>query len=300
MSLRQWEFTSAFRAEATSYLVQNGPSSHESAFNLQSYLGSIQFEFINALKYRGPVYESVGKNDGLGKSDAEPIPISQAEAYESAMQYITISDRNDSTELTIKHVIDTLIKSTAERCSLVRTIMNVVAKGDSYEDVADVALRNGSFKDMMQNGENANATWSVRLRRYTSENGIGNASTVEQFTTTSPQKNPQYQARYGKNVRSSLKDEKNAILCMSNLIELFTGKVNLKEPDCKVYVLEGMRDCFNGIGGKEKPKILLARVIANGPKVSVQKITRYLFRSIVSNQPITQRHQFTHQEHEFA
>jgi hypothetical protein len=87
---------------------------------------------------------------------------------------------------------------------------------------------------------------------------------------------------------------------MSNLIELFPGKVNLKEPDCKVYVLEGMRDCFDDIVGEGKPKILLARVIANGPKVSVQKDTRYLFHSIISNQPITQRHQFTHQEHEFA
>lgn len=242
---------------------------------LRQYLKNIDFEFIDALKFRGPVYDS--ENSSLNivhftDPYIEPIPISQVEAYESAMQYLIISDNNDpnnliAEELNQPEALKNIIKSAAERCSLVRTMIHIVAEGDSYENVASAALLNRSFDDMMEHGENENSTWSIRLRRYTSE--TGDRDEAKQLVIDNNKKNPQYQARYGKNVRSSLKDEKSAILAMSQLVQLFTGRVNLKEPQIKIYVLEGLRSCPLTDDVEENVKVLLARVIANGPKVRI-------------------------------
>ena len=268
-SLRQWEFTSAFRAEASSCIINKAPTSTVNGIALQQYLGKIRFEFIDALKYRGPVYDPATSSlDAVHLTDSniEPIPLSQVQAYESAMQYLIITDHNDPNSLigdfNQPEVLKRLIKSTAERCSLVRTMIHIVAEGDSYEDAASTALSNESFDDMMEHGENANSTWSIRLRRYTSETKDDNEMNHN--------KNPQYQVRYGKNVRSSLKDEKGAILAMSQLVQLFSGRVNLKEPKIKVYVLEGLMSCSVIDDTEEKNRVLLARVIANGPKVSIE------------------------------
>jgi hypothetical protein len=269
--LRQWEFTSAFRAEVTSFILNND-SGTSVEFNLQQYLDGIHFEFIDALQYRGPVYDGPN-NDGRQSekhSDLEPIALSQVKAYESALQYVVIRNTTCDPFDSIFNqpaVLTNLIRNTVERCSLVRTMLHIVAQGNSYEETANDALKNGSFDDMMENGDNANATWSIRLRRYTSESISAMGSSLT--NSTSSGKNPQYQARYGKNVRSSLQDEKNAILRMSSLVELIQGRVNLKQPDCKIYVLDGLRYCSSSNDTEDKSKVLMARVIADGPKVSI-------------------------------
>lgn len=264
MSLRQWEFTSAFCAELTSYFLNNN-NLHTADGNVQQYLEGIKFEFHDALQYQGPIYDPNNAESNTN-SGVEPIPISQVAAYESAMQYMIVQETNDSCDsipnlASQPGLLTNLIKNTVERCSLVRTMLDIVADGATYEDAAKRALENGSFADMMENGINANSTWSIRLRRYTSES-VDSIET-DQPTLNSTKKNPQYQARYGKNVRSSLKDEKKAIMDMTELVQLLQGKVNLKEPDCKIYLLEGLKSYQ-----EESSRVLLARVIANGPKVS--------------------------------
>ena len=165
MSLRQCEFISAFRAEVKLYLLNNDfVSISDESINLQNVLNSIQIKFIDALIYRGPVYDPKVSfvQKYRGSSSVEPVPLSQVRAYESAMQYIIIS-MNDSCNLvynmnTLKQpeLIADLIKDTVERCSLVRTMIKLVAKGNTYKDAAINALRNGSFDDMMIDGENKN------------------------------------------------------------------------------------------------------------------------------------------------
>ena len=79
------------------------------------------------------------------------------------------------------------------------------------------------------------------------------------------------QARYGKNVRSPLSEERNAILAMKDLVELFYGKVNLANPDCKIYLFDGLKNEMindsndNSIEGTK----CLARAIGKGPKTSI-------------------------------
>jgi hypothetical protein len=253
--------------------------------------------------------------------DVEAIPLSQAQAYESAMQYVVISDNNDSCDridclINRPALLTNLFRSTVERCSLVRRMVRVVAVGDSYEDVANAALKNGSFEDMMENGVNADATWSIRLRRYGSGDyrslGRAESNNIDRInydgdTSVNPNVKRKWKARYGKKVRSSITDESNAILSMSELTKFFQGKVNLVNPDCQLYLLEGLRDSsLRNSGSEEEYKVLLSRVIANGPKVRMeQRISRQC------NNPVciitlnnflffTKRHPFTLQKQGFA
>ncbi|KAL3780334.1 hypothetical protein HJC23_008264 [Cyclotella cryptica] len=264
------------------------PSSDNfSDLNQKHYLTNIEFDFHDALKYQGPIHypSAIAANretTALSTYEPEPIPVSQVQAYESAMQYVVISDNNDFLNPISSFInqltLTNLLRSTVERCSLVRRMVRVVAIGDSYAEVAEEALKNGSFEDMMENGVNAHATWSIRLRRYgsaqhrISESAESNIDNHKDNRLTYPKTKQKRQARYGKNVRSSLTDEKNAIFSMSELIKLFQGKVNLMNPDCKIYILEGLRDFSlnNRLrGSDDNTKILLGRVIANGPKTSI-------------------------------
>ena len=45
-------------------------------------------------------------------------------------------------------------------------MVRLVAKGDSYEEVENVPLKNGSFEDMMENGVNAHTTCSTRFTTW--------------------------------------------------------------------------------------------------------------------------------------
>jgi hypothetical protein len=224
--------------------------------------------------YKGPVYHTSNDNTAGSSYDFEPIALSQVQAYESAMQYVTISVKEDSDDA-IGHLIHQpailtdLFKNTVERCSLVRMMAHIASQGSSYKEAASKALNNGSFKDMMDNGINSDATWSIRLRRYGSgENPSESEEGKDPGSSTTNKRKRNYQARYGKNIRSSLSDERNAVMQMSELIQLFPGRVDLKKPDCKLYLLEGLRDGSNGKSSKlEESSVLLARVVANGPKV---------------------------------
>lgn len=228
----------------------------------------VEFYFQDALRYQGPVYRPGNNDDSDGILEGvEPIPLSQVESYESAMQYASLSPDPGLSCNISQEEWTALFKSTIERCSLIRNAFQVVAEGDSYEKVAGEALKKESFEDMMQGGINEDATWSIRLRRYGSveDEVVTNSSGTQG-------KKKQQQARYGKNVRSPLTDERNAIMSMADLVQLFRGKVNLVNPDCKIYLLEGLkrRRSVSSDGEEanaEGSKILLTRILAVGPKV---------------------------------
>ena len=254
-SLRQLEFTSAFRAEIRDYLT----TTHEDTTSLNTYMDSIQFHFQDALTYHGPIYEDNDETTNDEFDGAEPIPRAQVSAYESAMQYITISIPSSSNNVSVR-TLSEIYKATIERCSLIRTSFEIVASGESYGQIATKALDNNSFNDITKDGSNEHLTWSIRLRRY------GPMQIVENKSST---KRNNRQARYGKNVRSPLRDERKAILEMKELVQTFAGKVDLTDPQCRIYLLEGLRHC-NMISGSEGDK-LLARVVAKGPKTSIYR-----------------------------
>ena len=276
-TLRQLEFTSAFRAEMADYFlmvhddINSASQSHNS---LKEYLEDIQFTFQDALTYNGPIYYPPSPMDGGGESnkqidanddiefEGEPIPISQVKTYESAMQYVAISlptspESISSSSITLPTAIDQttqngLFKSTIERCALIRTAFQIVAEGESFEELAMKALDNRSFEDMIEGGNNEDATWRIRLRRYKSNR----------------------HARYGKNVRSPLRDERNAILSMAELVKLFRGKVDLTSPQCSIYLLEGLAPNNMKVDPDRRcdlrnSNIVLTRVVAQGPKVCI-------------------------------
>ena len=246
-TLRQWEFSCAFKAEVAEYW--NGDSIHGMPMN--DYVDGIQFDFRDALTYQGPIYHP----DTVQNHTGEPIPESQVAAYESGMQYLTVNFPSVEDVVYTKITLNQILQYTIQRCSLVRNGFLLVANGNSYEELAMKALNYGSFNDIMEGGSNQDATWSIRLRRY----GPGDESVSEDGKKRSTK-----QARYGKNVRSPLTDERNAIFAMKDMVELFHGRVNLSKPECKIYLFDGLKSATDD--GSTK---CLARAIAKGPKVSI-------------------------------
>jgi len=174
------------------------------------------------------------------------------------MQYVSISV--PSSNVISDRSLSEIYKVTIERCSLIRTSFQIVASGESYEQIATKALDDNSFNDIMEGGSNEHLTWSIRLRRYGPMQMVESKSNV---------KRSQQQARYGKNVRSPLRDERKAILEMKELVQTFAGKVDLTDPQCRIYLLEGLRHC-NVLSGDKDDK-LLARMVAKGPKTSIYR-----------------------------
>ncbi len=245
-TLRQWEFTCAFKAEVAEYW--NGDSTIHDG-------DGIQFDFKDALTYQGPIYHPDTVQNQADELIGEPIPQSQVAAYESGMQYLKVNFPHADDDVYTTDALNQILQNTIQRCSLVRNGFLLVASGNSYEELAMKAIDYGSFNDIMEGGSNQDATWSIRLRRY----GPGEESVSADGTKRSTK-----QARYGKNVRSPLTDERNAIFAMKDMVELFHGRVNLSKPDCKIYLFDGLKSATVDDSTK-----CLARAIGKGPKVSI-------------------------------
>jgi hypothetical protein len=166
--------------------------------------------------------------DALNYDASVEMPDSKIISFNSAMQYVELS-RDD--------LADAFIRAT-QRCSLVHAIYSIVAEEDTCSDLADAAIENGGFNDISVGGSHHNATWCLRARHY------GNQSTEK--------KAKRYAAR-----SRSMKLEREALKALTPLLEKFGGSVNLQNPDCKMYV-------FDGLFGKKK---VLARRLATGPQV---------------------------------
>ena len=324
-SLRQLEFICAFRAEMKGYLqsqlYQSREINNSDDNDNDSAADRVQFYFRDALSFssksivdENEVGEAVD-DDGKSIYNHQP-PSSQIDAYESGMQYVTITDLPSSFKIddtrskeeatttmatstnrspvlertnTISispTVVESIFKSTIERCSLIRTAYRIVAETNhSYTDLANIAIENNSFSDLMMvdtadddTETPTTPTWSIRLRRY----GVR--------TTMDENSHAQTTARFGKNVRSSIRHEHAAILDMKELVQQFRGRVDLMEPMCKIYILDGLQSSFHNYDQQQQQQQqqqenhgnnnsdivtttntykLLTRVVASGPKTSM-------------------------------
>lgn len=189
-----------------------------------------------------PTMEHLTYSDALkyDYADRDTFPEKQRILYETALQYMTGSSLG---------VVSTrALCEAARRCSLVRAVYGIVAESETYGTLALKAVENGSLTDMMTGGVNANSTWCVRLRQFGAEWGDA-ASSV----------------RYGRAKKSPLRLERGAISKMEQLLVQFGGRVQLQDPECKLFI-------FEGLVGKQK---ILARTLAVGPKTSaIAPVTR--------------------------
>lgn len=187
-------------------------------------------EFLGALSSTLPLETElhVVFTDALNYDASVEMPDSKIISFNSAMQYV---------ELAHDDMTDSFVKA-AQRCSLVHAMYIVIAEKDTYSDLSDAAIDNGGFNDVMVGGAHQNATWCVRVRHY------GKMSTEKKAK------------RYGARSRS-MKLEREALKALTPLLVKFGGSVNLQNPDCKIYV-------FDGLLGKKK---VLARRMATGPQV---------------------------------
>ena len=174
-------------------------------------------------------------------------------AFNQAMQWITLnddaSDSFDRNDFSLEKFI-----ATVSRCSLIHTLYEVVAEGDTYEELNDKALKNGRFQDVMRGGENENDSWAVRVRHFGDEAGT------------------KKERRHGGRTRS-VNMEQEALLALKPMLLKFGGRVDLRNPDCKIYVFDGMM-------GKK----VLARKIASGPKVRFHNQS-FLFECLSEKKP---------------
>lgn len=189
-----------------------------SAVMQQTPDSNFPIRFRNALSYNGT-----------------QIPEIKLAAYNEAMQYVDISD--DSSDVQPLLPIDTLI-ATSERCSLIHALYQIVAEGDTYTELASLAISNGGFDDMMVGGIHENDTWCFRARNYGEISG-----------------DPK-EKRYSSRARS-MKLEKEGLNALKPLLIKFGGSVRLDKPDCKIYIFDGLE------GGKK----VLAKRLTVGPKV---------------------------------
>ena len=188
------------------------------------------------------------------------------EAYEGAMQYLhwnkddqvsfpqTNGDFESSTADQPSYNSELVIR-TVRRSSLVRAAYQIVGEGDSYQDLARSSLDKGILNDLFKGGMNENDTWRVRLRQYGSNSKEGK------------------EKQYGKQMRSPMSAEKEALNGLKDLLIKLGGDVDLKKAHCSLYIFEGLK-------GRQK---VLARQIARGPKTSsIAPVTRIC----VTNTPL--------------
>ena len=197
-------------------------------------------------------------------------------AYQNAMQYVQVfkheSEPNNA-KMTSINVTNKQWIETVQRCSLVRGFYEIVAEGESYEELAKSALEEKSLVDMMPNGINENATWRVRLRQYGS--------------TASESKAKQY----GKKMRSPMNEEKKAVTKLKDLLIQLGGEVDLKDADISIYILEGLCD-YQG----HRNKKILARLLTKGGGGQNGKPTSTIApktRICVTNTPLAAIEAFT-------
>jgi tRNA G10 N-methylase Trm11 len=214
MQFRHWEFTGALEA------VTGDGGDREAISSLT---------FHDALQYTGEAFMHEQKLIRFNQS----------------MQYIDLAAINLSLAAYVR---------AAQRSSLVHAVYLACADADSYEDLAQVALQNGSFDDMRPGQRNEAAKWCVRVRHF----GANSKETKER--------------RHGERSRS-ITMEQEALKALKPLLLTFGGGVDLKKPDCKIYLFDGMKN----------ERKVLARRVAVGPKTSIMAPAT---RICVTNTPL--------------
>ncbi len=197
---------------------------------------SMQFrhiEFEGALAaVMGTSFDRTGLlfSDALSYNGSAEMPESKLLRFNQAMQYVTTGGQIDQE----------CIVAAVKRSSLVHAVYEIMCEADTYEGLEKDAVLNNAFADMRPGEANENSTWCVRVRHY------GQRSDSEK------------EKRYGYRARSLTK-EKEALRALTPLLKQFGGRVDLDDPDCKIYVFDGLT----------RGKALLTRRMATGPSVSV-------------------------------
>jgi hypothetical protein len=173
--------------------------------------------FQNALNYNGETYMSEVK----------------LKAFNEAMQWMSLST---DAALDARSFSRDAISLAASRCALINTVYEVVAEGASFDELSINAIESGGFDDMMKAGENERDTWALRVRQY------GNEA------------NAKKERRHSERTRSYTM-EKEVLQALKPMLLKLRGKVDLNDPDCKIYV-------FDGLSGSK----VLARTMAQGPQ----------------------------------
>ena len=158
-------------------------------------------------------------------------PQKNVESFNSALQYVHQP----------QYTRGTYIKA-IERCSLAHALYEIDVEGDNFQSLADAAAKSDGFDDMKRGKENEHFSWCVRVRHF------GESSGAKQDLL-----------RYGGRTRSVTK-EKEACLALRPMLIQFGGKVDLKQPDVKIYVFDGLF--------QDSERVVLTRRLANGPQVS--------------------------------
>mmetsp|Transcript_13631 Transcript_13631/g.37514 ORF Transcript_13631/g.37514 Transcript_13631/m.37514 type:complete len:525 (-) Transcript_13631:242-1816(-) len=192
--------------------------------------------------------------DALDFQGDEAVFNNTVENHNEAMQYIVLPTQQVTKE--------TLI-ATVQRCSLVHALYEIVADGDAetttYETLGQNAIQNGGMEDLYKGNTHQHHTWCFRVRSY------GNST--DETPVRGKDKRSGHRAR-------SLKKEKEALVAMTDLFIQFGGGVDLRNPDCMVYVFDGLKDS----------RRILTRRLADGPKTSVINPNT---RICVTNTPLT-------------
>ena len=183
-------------------------------------------EFTNAFATSRDAHVSVDSKafidaEELIFEDATPV-VDEFDDLYGAMQYVYNNTKHHGhKDISCE---DQFAQAT-RRSSLVRETYNVIAVGDTYRQLANEALMGNDeiISDMIHpiNNNNTNApSWCVRLRQY----------------ATDDHKN----ARFGSSKRSSMKKEREALKELTPLLEHFRGPVKLRDPECALYIFEGL------------------------------------------------------------
>ena len=185
-------------------------------------------------------------HDALEYTDTADVYMSDQKRirFNNAMQYVEIRD-NDS--ITMSHLMRAV-----RRCALVHALYLIASHGKAYEDLAEPALLNGSFDDMQVQQSNQHAKWCIRVRQFGQDDKKGR--------------------RHGDRTRS-VSAEQQAIQALRPVLVTFGGAVDLKHPDCKIYIFDGL---------KHAPTVLTRR-LAVGPTTSIMAPAT---RICVTNTPL--------------
>jgi hypothetical protein len=182
----------------------------------------LDIQFVSALNYTGE----------------ERLPDGRIEHYNEAMQYISLPERDAI--VTREGVI-----AAVQRCSLVHALYEVISVGDDWNTLCARAMDDGGFQDLYQGGIHEKDSWCFRVRNFEHldlGNDDNNVSAKEK--------------RYGSKARS-MKLEKEGLDALKELMIQFGGKVDLRNPDCKIYAFDGLLHAQKA----------LTRRIAISPKV---------------------------------
>lgn len=200
-----------------------------------------QLEFTSALEavlglpYENPLFLSF--HDALKYTGQAAMTDVNIEHFNEAMQYVEFSPETLPVPISTNDVIQA-----AQRCSLVHALYEVIASADDINDLAPLAIQDGGFADMYRDGENGRMTWCFRARNYRDPSMSDSGR----------------EKRYGSRARS-MALEKTGLAALKDLLILFGGKVDLIDPDCKIYIFDGLLD----------KGTTLTRRIASGPKTSL-------------------------------